>query len=258
MPRRVDGAVSEWERHAAWWVERFTDGADAEYDEQILPLIEAELAGARSVLDVGCGEGQLARVVAAQGARTVGIDGSWNQLAAARQRGGGPSYGRAVATSLPFAEASFDGAIVCLVLEHLDELDAVAGEIARVLVPGGRLCCVLNHPLMQTPGSGLIDDSTVEPPERYWRVGPYLVEQAGDEQVERDVFIRFVHRPLSRYVNAFSEVGLVIERMVEPWPPDARRSDSLPLGSRQLDSRQLDSRAAAVPRLLYLRFVARR
>ena len=61
----------------------------------------------------------------------------------------------------------------------------------------------------------------LEPPEQYWRIGPYLVEAETIEEVEKDVHIRFVHRPLSRYVNALAEHGLLIERMVEPAPPEA-------------------------------------
>ena len=34
-----------WETHADWWISGFTDGADPEYEEQILPLAAAELAG---------------------------------------------------------------------------------------------------------------------------------------------------------------------------------------------------------------------
>ena len=45
-----------WETHAAWWIDGFTEGADPEYVEQILPLAARELTGARRVLDVGCGE----------------------------------------------------------------------------------------------------------------------------------------------------------------------------------------------------------
>ena len=52
-----------WERNAGWWQEGFTDGADAEYEEQILPLARECLAGATRVLDVGTGEGQIARLV---------------------------------------------------------------------------------------------------------------------------------------------------------------------------------------------------
>ena len=34
----MDDVTDPWERHAGWWQEGFTDGADAEYTEQILPL----------------------------------------------------------------------------------------------------------------------------------------------------------------------------------------------------------------------------
>ena len=53
-----------WERHAGWWQRTFTDGVDAEYTEQILPLAEELLTGARRVLDIGTGEGQIARLFA--------------------------------------------------------------------------------------------------------------------------------------------------------------------------------------------------
>ena len=39
------------------------------------------------------------------------------------------------------------------------------------------------------------------------------------EEVDKDVFIPFVHRPLSRYVNALATSGLTIVRMEEPAPP---------------------------------------
>jgi hypothetical protein len=46
-----------WERNAQWWQDGFTDGADPEYEEQILPLAAECLTGARRVLDIGTGEG---------------------------------------------------------------------------------------------------------------------------------------------------------------------------------------------------------
>ena len=52
-----------WEEHAGWWQSGFPDGADPEYEEQIIPLAREHLAGVRRVLDVGTGEGQLARLV---------------------------------------------------------------------------------------------------------------------------------------------------------------------------------------------------
>jgi SAM-dependent methyltransferase len=208
-----------WDRHAEWWQREFTDGVDPEYTEQILPLIAEGLAGRSRILDVGAGEGQVARMLAAEGATVVGIDPIRAQIELAVARGDGPRYLRAPAERLPFASASFDAAVACLVFEHIDDLDAALAEVARVLVPGGRFLFLLNHPLLQTPGSGWIDDQIIEPPEQYWRVGPYLPEAATIEEVQKGVHIRFLHRPLSRYLNAAVEAGLQLERMVEPAPP---------------------------------------
>ena len=83
-----DQDESLWETHAAWWIEGFTEGADPEYEEQILPLAAAELASARRVLDVGCGDGQISRLAARQGAEVIGIDPTWNCVSVAAQRGG--------------------------------------------------------------------------------------------------------------------------------------------------------------------------
>jgi SAM-dependent methyltransferase len=233
-----------WEDHAQWWIEGFTEGADPEYAEQILPLAGEELAGARRVLDVGCGDGQITRLAARlEGvALAVGIDPTWNQIRVAAARGQASGFVRAGADGLPFAGATFDAVVACLVFEHIDDVDAAIAEIARVLAPGGRFCFFLNHPLLQTPDSGWIDDQIVDPPEQYWRIGPYLPEAVTIEEVEQGVHIRFVHRPLSRYVNALAANGLLVERMVEPAPPPG----FLALAEEYTEQ-------ATVPRLLFLR-----
>jgi SAM-dependent methyltransferase len=209
-----------WETHAAWWQQEFTVGADVEYEEHILPLAADHLAGARRVLDLGCGEGQIARLACAGGAElVVGIDGSAAQVDEAVRRAGGPRYLRAQAERLPFPAGSFDAVVTCLVLEHLADLDGALDEVARVLAPGGRFVLFTNHPLFQTPGSGWIDDQVLDPPEQYWRVGPYLPESVSDEEVDAGVTLPFFHRPLSRYVNGLAARGLLVTHMDEPAPP---------------------------------------
>jgi SAM-dependent methyltransferase len=160
----------------------------------------------------------------------------------AHERGGGPLFARSGAGALPFADGSFDAVVACLVFEHIRDVDDAIGEVARVLRDGGRFAFFLNHPLLQTPSSGWIDDQILDPPEQYWRIGPYLVEDETVEEVEKDVFIPFIHRPLSRYLNALADAGLVLERMLEPAPPPGFLARAAEYEA-----------AATIPRLLVLR-----
>ena len=231
-----------WERHADWWQRDFTEGADPEYAEQILPMAAEHLAGARRVLDVGAGEGQVARLAAAVGAVTAGVDPTWAQVTEAARRSGGPAYARADAAALPFRDSAFDAVVACLVFEHIDAVDQAIGEVGRVLEPGGRFLFFLNHPLLQTPNSGWIDDQVLDPPEQYWRIGSYLIEDRTVEEVEKGVHIPFVHRPLSRYMNALVANGMYVVRMEEPAPPPGFLARA-----REYEA------AASIPRLLFLR-----
>jgi ubiquinone/menaquinone biosynthesis C-methylase UbiE len=230
-----------WETHADWWQEGFSEGADPEYEEQILPLAAHYLAGAQRVLDVGAGEGQISRLAAGQGASVVAIDPTWAQIAVAAERAGGPTFAQSSAAALPFADDSFDAAVACLVFEHIRDVDEAIAEVARVLAPGGRFVFFLNHPLLQTPNSGWIDDQFLDPPEQYWRIGDYLIEDETIEEVQKDVFIPFIHRPLSRYVNALADNGLMLQQMLEPEPPPGF-----------LARAEAYAAAATIPRLLGL------
>jgi SAM-dependent methyltransferase len=215
----VSAPLEPWERHAGWWQEHFTAGVDPEYEEQILPLLDEHLLGATRVLEVGTGEGQVARRAAAvRGVGlVVGVEPVAAQTHVAGQRGGGPRYVRSLGAPLPFSDGAFDAVVACLVFEHITDCDAAIAEVARVLAPGGRFLFFLNHPLLQAPDSGWIDDQILG--EQYWRIGPYLVEDVRDEEIAPGVVLPFVHRPLSRYVNAMAAHGLLVEHMDEPAPP---------------------------------------
>ncbi len=235
-----DGAWND--ETAGWWQREFTDGVDPEYTEQIIPLIARELEGLATIVDIGTGEGQVARVLQAAGAQVIGVDPIRPQVDEAASRGGGPTYVLAPADQLPIATGSMDGAVACLVFEHIDAVDEAIAEVARVLRPGGTFLFLLNHPLLQTPGSGWIDDQILDPPEQYWRIGPYLPEAETVEEVQKDVFIRFLHRPLSRYINALAANGLLVSQMFEPAPPPGFLAQAPEYFE-----------AATVPRLLALR-----
>ena len=208
-----------WETAASWWQSNFTAGADPEYEEQILPLVERYASGAQRALDIGCGEGQVSRRLEQQGTEVVGLDPAASQVRVARRRGGSTRYLQAGAQHLPFGESSFDTVVLCLAIEHVEPFEAAIREVARVLIPGGRFVLLLAHPLLQAPGSGWIE--VVDSDERFWRVGSYLEDAITTEEVGPGVRLSFVHRPVSRYVHEMGMCGLLIDDMVEPPPPIA-------------------------------------
>lgn len=238
-----DAGRELWESHASWWQENFSEGADPEYTEQILPLIASWSKGARRVLEIGTGEGQVLRTIARSALEgldiAVGIDPAREQVVTAQARTKGEFFIRSEASSLPFANLTFDLVVACLVFEHITEVDEAIAEVGRVLRPGGRFLFLLNHPLLQTPGSGWIDDQILM--EQYWRIGEYLKEDLTMEEVQKDIFIPFVHRPLSRYINTLARNGLVVVDMKEPPPPPGFLEQAWEYGQ-----------ASQIPRLLAL------
>jgi len=89
-----------------------------------------------SILDLGCGDGQLTLRLAATGARLTGVDLSPEMVAAARARGVDAHQGSA--DSLPFADQSFHAVFSNAALHWVRDQDAMMVQVRRVLLPGGR------------------------------------------------------------------------------------------------------------------------
>ncbi|MFA6034303.1 MAG: bifunctional 2-polyprenyl-6-hydroxyphenol methylase/3-demethylubiquinol 3-O-methyltransferase UbiG [Myxococcota bacterium] len=99
----------------------------------------AKLGG--DVLDVGCGGGFLSEEFARAGFNVTGLDPSPHLLKEAgthAARGGLQiDYRQGYGEQIPFPDGSFDYVACCDVLEHVNDLGRVIGEISRVLKPGG-------------------------------------------------------------------------------------------------------------------------
>lgn len=98
---------------------------------------------AHSVLDLGCGTGQLAKYLADQDFDVAAIDLSPGNVDATRSRGVIAEV--ADFASLPFPDKSFDAAFAMNSLLHVppEELSGVLTEISRVLVQGATLLIVV-------------------------------------------------------------------------------------------------------------------
>ncbi len=111
------------------------------------------VAGVR-VLDLGCGEGYGADLLADRAAEVAGLDLAPEAVYHARLKYHRPNlhfdYGDVYA--LPYEDDRFDAVVSLQVLEHLHEPDRYMQEIVRVLRPGGRAFLTTPNRLIISPG----------------------------------------------------------------------------------------------------------
>ena len=96
---------------------------------------ELQLDSGSQVVDLGCGTGDLCRVLGRAGLRAVGVDMAAGMLAMAHTAA---PLVRADALQLPLADASVDGAVSGFALRNVVDIAACFREAARVIRPGGR------------------------------------------------------------------------------------------------------------------------
>jgi SAM-dependent methyltransferase len=193
-----------WEHESADWL-RFSGDADVYAWRFNLPaFLDIVPPPGRLTVDVGCGEGRVARELAGRGHALVGIDGSESLVAAARA-GDPPIDARvADAAAMPLEDGVADLAVSFMTLQSVDDLDAVVAEIARVLGPGGRLCAAVVHPM-----------NSLEQAPDYFTEHRYAFEHERDGV---EMTFHDVHRPLAAYFGALGDAGLSVERLHEPVP----------------------------------------
>jgi SAM-dependent methyltransferase len=139
-PAHVVGQyASEWNLAARKSLYEEVDGDDA----RELAFAAVAEAAPDAVLEVGCGEGELAARMAGElEATVVAIDQSARMVELTRERGVDARVGDV--QTLAFDDASFDVAVAAWMLFHVPDLERGLGELARVLRPGGRLVAVPN------------------------------------------------------------------------------------------------------------------
>jgi len=214
------GAVEHWAAEAARWAAwARTPGHDAYwyYRHAFFTLVPPP---GRATLEVGCGEGRVARDLAARGHRVTGVDVTHALARLAAEADAGPRYLLADGAALPFESGTFDLVVAYNSLMDVDDMPAVVQEIGRVLAPGGRLCACITHPVMD---AGHFTDR--EASAAFVIETSCLTRRPYEGTFERDG-LRITFKgwcyPFSTYSQALEAGGFVVEALREPEPsPDA-------------------------------------
>jgi len=208
---------AEWEPDAENWLQwARTPGFDAYwyYRDAFFGAILPS-AGPRT-LEVGCGEGRVARDLAARGHAVVAVDAAPTLVRHANAADAGGVYAVAAGAALPFGDAVFHTVIAYNSLQVVHDMDGTVREIARVLAPGGFLCACVAHPVTDLGRFTGEED----PPRLTIRDG-YFESRRVEDRVEvggHTMTFRGWTYSFEHYSLALERAGLRLEAMREPQP----------------------------------------
>ncbi|MDR2985251.1 MAG: methyltransferase domain-containing protein [Nocardiopsaceae bacterium] len=172
--------------------------------QEMLDLL-GDVTGLR-VLDAACGDGYLARVLAARGALVTAVDIGARLVELARHRDPDASIDYRLgdlSEALPGEAATFDAVASFLALNDVVEYRGFIATMARVLRPGGRLVIAFNSPYGAVVRGSLLDYFESGATCRYrglWAVG---------------IKTYLHHRTLEEYLDAFLGAGLRLTKLAD-------------------------------------------
>jgi len=186
------------------WAETYDTDQNRTRDLAGETLRQADLnIDGRRVIEVGCGTGRNTVWLAARAAEIIGLDFSEAMLDRARVRVNDPRVRfvqHDVRLTWPLADASADDVIAMLILEHVEHVETVFAEAARVLRSGGELFVCELHPMRQHAGG--------------------QAQFSNTKTGQRQRVTAFLH-DVSDYVNAGLSLGLELRNVGEWRDADA-------------------------------------
>jgi ubiquinone/menaquinone biosynthesis C-methylase UbiE len=180
--------------------------SDIEVLERLTPV-----AGVRAV-DVGCGNGWLARALAGAGARVTALEISGDLLAAARAAGEderGVEYAVGRAEALPLPDATQDLVVFMRSLHHvpIEEMTTALAEARRVLAPGGAV--YVSEPLAE--GEWFELQSVIEVESETRAAALTAIERCEAQGLRRVHSERYVTETLLKSADAFRARMLAVD-----------------------------------------------
>ena len=225
--------MKDWEELADWYDKKQGEIGDLWHRALIDPVLLRLIGDCRGgdILDIGCGNGYLARRFAREGARVTAVDSSLRMIRNAQAWDPGNSLGIVYVHSDAgrlegIADASFDLAYANMSLMDVEDAEGAIREVGRVLRGGGRFVASISHPCFDNGSNSgwFMEKIAFEPYKVYRRIRAYRrpFSEKTPWKVTDDEFkyTQSFHRPLNWYARMLSSNGLLITALEEPEPTE--------------------------------------
>ena len=219
---RNEAAILDvWHKNATPWTdairENRIESRKLVTNAAIIDAVMSRTPPPRTALDIGCGEGWLARALAERGISVVGVDvvpelvERARQLTATRAEFRVASYEMIAAGELSIAPV--DVAIANFSLLGHDSVDALIRRAPALLRPGGSFIVQTLHPVVACGDLPYVDG---------WRDGTWTLQGAGFGDPAPWYF-----RTLETWLRLLAQSGLALVEMREPLHPTSQKPASV-------------------------------
>lgn len=218
---------TSWEKGASWYDSLTTRTGHFYHSNLIFPklkqLIQIEKSKNPSVLEIGCGQGALARACFSK-VPYLGLDNSETllMLASKHQKNSLHKFVIQDATQVYTLNQKFSHIIFLLSLQNMDNQEMALKQAANHIRPTGKLILILNHPCFRIPrqSSWEVD---LKQKIQYRRLNKYSSSMQVPIEIhpgkkEKNILWAF-HLSLARYFEYLNKSGLVVSDLQEWYSP---------------------------------------
>ena len=203
-----DQNIQEWSSVALKTLDNFGEFGDFARQHLLNPALFSLLNDVRNkkILDAGCGQGYLSRLLAKRGAKVTGLEPAKNfiQYAINREEKEKLSIRYIIEDLSQFEpKEEFDTVVSNMVLMDIPDYQSAISNCIRALKQGGSFIFSISHPCFF--------------PDAEWDKKPLLeIKEYFQEYSTKQTFGHSFHRTLSSYINLVIEEGCTIKKLIEP------------------------------------------